>query len=208
MTPDQRAALHDLEAGVWFPSIHWDQTPTEPAEGLAISLAANLSRARETHRRQLDLNPNRIFLLGVDWRSYFTDEALPPGSDFWLKDENGEIVRSPTGSPQLNFFKSEVQDLIAKRIVAVERCGLYDGVMLDQFADHGAFGRQHHEFGTEEETIQSVLNIFRAVRSQVRKDFLILINANRTKATRYTEYVNGSFMEAGQAFTHSEFSGN
>ncbi len=205
LTPDQRAALHDLEAGVWFPSIHWDQTPAEPYEGLSTSLAANLSRARETHRRQLDLNPNRIFLLGVDWRSYFTDEALPPGSDFWLKNENGEIVRSPTGSPQLNFFKSEVQDLIAKRIVAVERCGLYDGVMLDQFADHGAFGRQHHEFGTEEETIQSVLNIFRAVRSQVRKDFLILINANRTKATRYTEYVNGSFMEAGQAFTHSEF---
>ena len=205
LTLDQRAALHDIHVGTWLPSIHWDQTPTEPAEGLATSLAANLSRARRALQRRFDLNPNLITLLAVNYRDHYTDEALPPDSDFWLKDENGEIVRSPAGSPQLNFFKSEVQDLIAKRIVAVERCGLYDGVILDQFADHGAFGRQHHEFGTEEETIQSVLNIFRAVRAQVRDDFLIMINANRTKATRYAEYVNGSSMESGQAFTHSDF---
>ena len=34
---------------------------------------------------------------------------------------------------------------------------------------------------TEEEMIQAFLNIFKAVRSHVREDFLILINANRTK---------------------------
>ena len=100
------------------------------------------------------------------------------------------------GSPQLNFLKPEVQDLIAKRIVAVERCGLYDGVMLDQFANHGVFG-WHLDLASEEEIIQAILNIFRAVREQTRDDFLILINANRTKATRYTEYVNGTFMETG-----------
>ena len=193
LTPEQRAALHDLDFGGGF-SVTWDLTPTEPFEGLATSLAGHLTHGRKTHQRQLDLNPNMIILFTVDYRSYFSDEALPPGSDFWLKDENGEIVRSPAGSPQLNFLKSEVQDLIVKRIIAIERCGFSDGVMLDQFAGHGAFG--NHIYGvTKEEMIQAILNIFRSVRSQVREDFLILINAGGGRITRYTEYVNGSFME-------------
>ena len=203
LTPDQRAALHDLDFGVWLPSIHWDQTPTEPTEGLATSLAANLSRARRTRQQRLDLNPNMVILFAVGLRGHYTDEAFPPNSDFYLKDENGEIVRRDTGSPNINFLKPEVQDLLVKRIIAIERCGLYDGVMIDQFADHGVFGI-HHNFATEEEIIQAFLNIFRAVREQTRDDFLIMLNTNRTKATRYAQYVNGSFMEAGQAFTHNE----
>ena len=204
LTPDQRSALHDLDFGIWLPSVHWDQTPTEPTEGLATSLAGNLSYSRESHQKRLDLNPNMILLFGVGFHSHYTDEAYPPDSDFWLRDENGEIVRRATGSPNINFLKPEVQDLLVKRIIAVERCGLYDGVMIDQFVEHGAWGS--HIYGvTEEDIIQAFLNLFRAVREQVRDDFLILINTNRTKATRYTEYVNGSFMEAGQAFTRSEF---
>ncbi|MYE91620.1 hypothetical protein F4X33_21785 [Candidatus Poribacteria bacterium] len=45
--------------------------------------------------------------------------------------------------------------------------------------------------------IQAHLNIFRRVREQVRDDFLIVINTNRSKATRFAEYVNGTFMETG-----------
>ncbi len=203
LTPNQRSALHDLDFGVWLPSIHWDQTPTEPFEGLATSLAGNLSRSRETHRQRLDLNPNMIFLFGVGFHSHYADEAYPPNSDFWLTDDNGEIIRSPAGSPRINFLKPEVQDLLVKRIVAVERCGLYDGVMIDQFVEHGAW--VSHIYGvTEEDIIQAFLNIFRSVREQTRDDFLILLNTNRTRATRYAKYVNGSFMEAGQAFTHNE----
>ena len=194
LTPNQRAALHDLDFGVWF-SFNWDQTPTEPFDGIATSLAGNLSYSRETHRQRLDLNPNMLFLFTVGFHSN-SDEAYPPGSDFWLRDENGEIIRRDTGSPNINFLNPEVQDLLVKRIIAVERCGLYDGVMIDQFVNHGAWGS--HIYGvSEEEIIQAFLNIFRAVRSQVREDFLILINANRSKATRYTEYVNGTFMETG-----------
>ena len=198
-TGDQRAALHDLDFGGGF--VGWNQTPTEPAEGLATSLGGHLTHGRKTHQRRLDLNPNMIILFTVDYRSYFSDKALPPGSDLWLRDENDEIVRSPAGSPQLNFLKSEVQDLIVKRIIAVERCGLYDGVMLDQFAGHGAFGNRIYG-ATKEEMIQAILNIFRSVREQTRDDFLILINANRTKATRYTEYVNGTFMETDSDYQY------
>ena len=130
--------------------------------------------------------------------SHYTDEAYPPSSDFWLKDSNGEIARKPSGSPLINFLKPEVQDLIIKRIIAVERCGLYDGIMLDGFNHNGtAFTDRHLYPYTDEDIIQAVLNIFKAVREQVRDDFLILVNANRSKATRYTEYVNGTFMETG-----------
>ena len=193
LTPDQRIALHDLDLGVWL--VGWDQTPTEPAEGLGTSLAGNLSRSRETHRTHLDLNPNLLTFLTVDWRTYFNDGILPPGSDFWVTDSNGEIVRSRAGSPYLNILKPEVQDLIAKRIIAVERCGLYDGVLLDQF-DNVGWGE--HIYGvTKDEIIQATQNILQAARSQVREDFLIVVNAGRTKVTRYTEYVNGTFMETG-----------
>ena len=200
LTPDQRIALHDLDFGVGY-RVGWDQTPTEPAEGLGTSLAGYVERGRETHKKQLQLNPNLIALFPVSYRSYFSDKGLPPGSDFWLTDSNGEIVRSPAGSPQLNFLKPEVQDLIAKRIVAVERCGLYDGVFLDQFANNGVFG-WHRDSASEEEIIQAILNIFRSVREQTRDDFLIIINANRSKATRYTEYVNGTFMETGSDYAY------
>ena len=195
LTPNQRAALHDLDFGVWF-SFNWDQTPTEPFDGLATSLAGNLSYSRETHRQRFALNPNMLVLFGVGFHSHYSDEAYPPGSDYFLRDENGEIIRRDTGSPNINFLNPEVQDLLVKRIIAVERCGLYDGVMIDQFVNHGAWGS--HIYGvSEEEIIQAFLNIFRAVREQTRDDFLILINANRSKATRYTEYVNGTFMETG-----------
>ena len=193
LTPDQRSALHDLDFGVGF-SVGWDQTPTEPYEGLGTSLAGNLSYSRETHRRRLALNPNMLILFTVGFHSHYSDEAYPPGSDYYLRDENGELIRRDTGSPNINFLHPEVQDLLAKRIIAVERCGLYDGVMIDQFADHGAW--PHLIYGvSKEEIIQAFTNIFKAVRQQVREDFLILVNAGREKLPRYAEYVNGTFME-------------
>ena len=195
LTPDQRAALHDLDFGVWF-SFNWDQTPTEPFDGIATSLAGNLSHSRETHRQRLAQNPNMLVLFSVGFHSHYSDEAYPPGSDYFLRDENGEIIRRDTGSPNINFLHPEVQDLLVKRIIAIERCGLYDGVMIDQFVDHGAWGSDIYGVA-EEDIIQAFSNIFRTVREQTRDDFLILINTNRSKATRYTEYVNGTFMETG-----------
>ncbi len=193
LTLDQRSALHDLYFSPWF--VGWDQNPTEPAEGIATSLAGNLARGREKHQRRLDLNPNMLFLFTVPTHSDYI-ETFPPNSDFLLKDENGEIIASDDFVAQINFLKPEVQDLLVKRIIAVERCGFYDGVMLDEFLNHGAWGSDIYGI-SEEEIIQAFLNIFRAVRSQARDDFLILINANRTKPIRYAAYVNGSFMETG-----------
>ena len=198
LTPDQRAALHDFDLGVWY-KVNWDQTPTEPYEKIATSLAGNLSRSRETHQTHLDLNPNLISLLTVNHITHFNDEAFPPDTDFWARDENGEIARRPTGSPIINFLKPEVQDLLAKRIIAVERCGLYDGVHLDQWGDgiNLRFDKRYFPV-PDEDILQARLNILRSVREQVRDDFLIVVNGGLQKITHYAEYINGSFMETGR----------
>ena len=200
LTKDQRAALHDLTTRTGF-YVDWDATPTEPTSGLATSLGGNLALSRERLQRRISLNPNMVSLDTINFHTHFTEDVYPPGSDFWLRDENGEIIRHHTGSPFINFLKPEVQELLVKRVVAIARCGLFDGVMIDQFVNHGA-GRSHIYGVSREEMIQAFLNIFRAIREQVRDDFLILINTNRSKATRYTEYVNGTFMEAGHDYVY------
>ena len=50
--------------------------------------------------------------------------------------------------------------------------------------------------------IQAYFNILREIRQQVRDDFLIIVNANYTKPTRFAEFINGIFME-----THKDHPG-
>ena len=206
LTWEQRNVLHDLY--VAFPrfGLNWDTTLAEPTYGVATQRAGSLERAREIRQQRLAQNPNMIFLPDVRIYHHDTPEAFPPDSDFWLRDAQGQIIRNANNEYLIDFLKPEVQKLLIKRIIALERCGFYDGVFLDGFHNNftGFMGRQHYPV-THEEIIQVMLNILRAVRSQVREDFLVLINTNRTKATRYTEYVNGTFMET---LTDNHFSDN
>ena len=195
LTWEQRNVLHDLYWNANF-GLNWDTTLAEPTYGLATSFAGDLAEARETRQRRLAQNPNMIFLRSIRIFNHQSLEAFPSNSDFWLRDAQGQIVRNSANEYVFNFFKPEVQDLLIKRIIAIARCGLYDGVLLDSFNRHGTRpARERFYRITDEEMIQAHLNMFRAVRSQVRDDFLIVINTNRSKATRFAEYVNGTFME-------------
>ena len=208
LTEEQRIVLHDLHWHLRFESsIAWNRTPTEPTPGLATSLAGPLAHAREVRQRRLDQNPNMVFIGSVVIHDFFNLDTYPPGSDFWLRDENGEVVRKKTGQYLINFLKPEVQELIAKRIIAFDRCGLYDGIFIDGFANNGTgfSGRNSYPY-TDEEIIHAYLDIFREARKHVRDDFLILVNGGRSKPTRVTEYVNGTFMETDKdhpgGYTH------
>ena len=132
LTWDQRVALHDLHWSPFF-GLHWRRTPTEPTHGVATSLAGDLANAREVRQRRLDQNPNMVFLVEVRIHGHFTEEEYPPGSDFWLRDAQNQILRDRDGQYLINFLKPEVQELLAKRMIAVERCGVFDGVMIDGF---------------------------------------------------------------------------
>ena len=82
-----------------------------------------------------------IFLPDIRIYHHDTPEAFPTGSDFWLRDAQGQIIRNANNEYLINFLKPEVQKLLIKRIIALERCGLYDGVFLDSF--HNNFTRIH-----------------------------------------------------------------
>ena len=194
LTRDQRIALHDL---YWdccpFPGLGWYGALNF---GISTSIGGNLEAAYEVHQRQTAQNPNMIFFAGVSIHQHGSLEAFPPDSDFWLRDASGQILGNQDDQYLINFLKPEVQDLLIKRIIAIERCGFYDGVFFDGFAHNGTgFVGRHLYPATDEEIIQAYTNIFQAVRAQVRDDFLILINTNDSKPTRYTEFINGIWME-------------
>ena len=201
LTWEQRNVLHDLHWEPGFETIDWDITPDELAPGVSTSLAGNLNRAHKVRQRRLNQNPNMIFLGGFPNTAHFTVDSFPPDSDFWLRDANGEILRKADGKLLIDFVKPEVQDLMIKRAIAFARCGLYDGIMLDEFARNGTgFSRRYLYPYTDEEIIQAYTNIFQAIRSQVPDDFLIIINANDTKPTRYAAFINGTMMETGKDY--------
>ena len=187
LTVDQRYALHDL---FWNPmhewGIEWDATPAEPTYGLATSLQDNSEYIRQVRQQWLEINPNMIFLGDMNLSYHWEIEAFPPGSDFWIRDDQGQILQNDVGEYLIDFYKPEVQNLFAKRIIGIAQCGLFDGVMLDSLdrsADPDIW-----------------INMFRTVRSQVHEDFLILVNTNRDKIPHYAEYVNGTFMETGKDY--------
>ena len=172
LTWEQRNALHDLYVGFPRFGLNWDTTLAEPTYGVATQRAGYLERAGEIREWRLAQNPNMIFLPDIRIYHHDTPEAFPPDSDFWLRDAQGQIIRNANNEYLINFLKPEVQDLLIKRIIALERCGLYDGVFLDGFNNNftGFMGRWHYPV-TNEEIIQVMLNILQSVRSQVREDF-------------------------------------
>ena len=198
----ERAAMHDLSWGPFFwITSNWVITEHSPHWGIQTSIT--VQNGPQIRDKFLAQNPNHIFLAHILLHVHVDPKAFPPNSDFWLRDASGQIVRNQEGEYHINFLKTEVQQLLINRILAIARCGVYDGVFFDGFARHGTgfVGRHLYPY-TDEEIIQAYLNIFRAVRSKVRDDFLILINANDTKPTRYTKFVNGTFME-----THKDYPG-
>ena len=202
LTWEQRNVLHDLH---WYPrfehNIDWDLTPAIPTTGFATELAGPLSVTHEIRQRRLSQNPNMIFLGGTGTNVTSGDYDFPLDSDFLLRDLNGQILTKRDGTPLVDFVKPEVQDLIIKRIVAFDRCGFYDGVMFDEFHSHGTgFSGRHHYPYTDEEMILAYTNILREIRKQVREDFLIIVNANYTKPTRFAEFINGTMMETRKTY--------
>ena len=210
LSDEKRLSLHDLmSARKVNQTLIWDLTPAEPTYGLATQLAGNIDFDISNSQKQLELNPNMIFIRGLEWFSTATLDAFPPDSDFWLRDNNNNILYSQGkySAPQINFANLQFQDLLVKRIVAIDRCGLDDGVFFDGFFAQatGFIGRGLHPIN-DKEFINGWRDIFTKVRAQVRDDFLIIVNANRTKLPHYAEFINGTFMETGQdhpnGYTH------
>lgn len=199
LTWEQRNVLHDLHWSVGFGTV-WDTTITETHLGVATSLAVDLAEAQDIRRRRLAQNPNMIFIRGMSVITGHEHEH-PPDTNYWLRDANGEIVRTHDGTPIVNILNPETQDLLVQRVIAYDRCGVLDGVEIDNIGNSGLKWKRYFPRGvTAEDIDQALLNIFRSVRQHVRDDFLIIINTNWSKPIHYGEYLNGIFMETGRNY--------
>ena len=189
---------HDLAFSLTF-GLNWHTTPSQSTRGLATQVAGNLEAAQNERDRLLALNPNIIFLRHIIIHGVSPSE-FPPDSDFLLRNDRGEIVYSEIiNAAMINLINPKVQDHFIERIVNIAECGLYDGIMIDGFAWNatGFVGRDVYPH-TNEEIIAATTRILHEARNRVREDFLILVNAGRSKPTAYAEYIDGSFMELGR----------
>ncbi len=190
---------HDLAFSLTF-ELDWRTTPSQSTRGLATRVGGNLETAQEERDRLLALNPNIVTLRHIIINGSGDLSRYPPNSDFWLKNDDGQIVYSEIlNGPMVNFMNPELQDIIIERMVSIAECGLYDGIMIDGFAWNatGFVGRDVFPH-TDEEIIAATVRILREARNRVREDFLILINGGRSRPTAYADYVDGSFMELGR----------
>ena len=212
---DELFTLHDLHISDFTPynqsgaNIRGRITVSAPIEGLTTQLTGDIELAKTIRQRRLELNPNYLFLFSMSW-SFSSPGEFPEDSDFWARDANGNRVRTGHIVDDLyiwNYLNPEVQDLIVERTVSYSECGLFDGMLLDGFVDNGiGYNRQGFPEATDAELLAAVTGILRKIRERVREDFLIIVNANRTKPTAYTEYVNGTVMEVdaeyGRVYTY------
>ncbi|MDE0314263.1 MAG: leucine-rich repeat domain-containing protein [Candidatus Poribacteria bacterium] len=209
--PEKNIHKYDLHYGHLFGiRTDWDKTVDKPTHGLATQITGDIKKAKAFRDALLQKNPNMIFLLQLRVHNHLPSNgatAFPEGSDFYLRDRNGNIIRNSVGEYMMNILNQDLQDVLIDRIVGFSQCGIFDGVLLDGFLNHGIGAAGSHFYPTltdvpltPETIIEAHLRILRGVREHARDDFLIIVNANHSKPTRYAEYINGSSMEPGEDY--------
>ena len=172
--------------------------------GKGWDLRSPLSASIQVRDDYLALNPNMIFIIEISMRD-LDKTRFPTNSPYWVKDANGQPVAGTWGTYLLNFTHPGVQDMIVGQVLAVDRCGLYDGVFLDWWSERTAvladgsnlFAGGYVGFDAEQRARN---NILQRIRSQVRPNFLILANTNWATIPRTGSHINGSFMETGTPY--------
>ena len=195
----EQIALHDL----YFCCLIFGQEFQGTPEGKRVM--GEMTQAIEKRDAYLDQNPNMLFIVGLAMREAYP-RSYPEDSPYWLRDENGErIVAYKDGALFLDFTKPVVIDKIAQEAIAVAKCGLYDGIFFDWWNEHGpvladsSVGWRNGYRGNELEQ-RARDEILRRIRTEVRDDFLILVNGNRRTMPRTGWAINGTFMETGKDY--------
>ena len=154
--------------------------------GDAVVIRGSLDSMVQVRDDYIAQNPNMIFLAGLSavWEGL---DTFPPDSDYWLRDEQGEILPA-WDSGLVNLNHPEVQKRIIDRAVAVSECGLYDGIFFDGWSEWHA-----NYYGT----LDGAEAILKGIRERVREDFLIVVNTNTWTAPVSAPYINGLFLESG-----------
>ena len=204
LSDDEELVYHDLFWGGPGFHLQWHPTPR------GIRLFGRIDDAHWKREYLLSQNPNFLRLVSLD---YIDADPSDYSEDWhhWIRDENGDRVRAYAGGSTflIDFTHPVVQDILIQKVLAVAKCGLYDGIFLGRWQegevtledDKGGYYR-----GVEAEW-SARISMMRRIREVVDDDFLIVVNTGRTKARLSAPYINGAFIETildegATAYTH------
>ena len=180
-------AQHDLMWG----DVSFELEPKVTDHG--TWMAGDLDFARERRNRFLANNPSMLFLLEIRMVTFPT-WWFPESWPHWFRDEQGQRIEG-SGRARVDFAHPEVQDYIVRRVLAVARCGLYDGVFIDHGGEdiNALEGRRTHQ-----EVLAARVSILESIRAHAHPEFLIIVNTGQLTIPLTGKYINGLFMETGQ----------
>ena len=161
---------------------------------IGVHLIGDFQRAKERRDALLAFNPDAILLVPVIYYSGLSVHRYPEDGvlqALWLRDENGNRVVDSWGAALLDFTLPETQKYAIDQAKAIAACGLFDGIFLDHWSE----GRRLREIRSLEAEHIARDNILQSIRDTVDDDFLIMVNTNEDKISRWAEYVNGTYME-------------
>ena len=180
-------SYHDLYFGT-PPMLHLRFVET----GQGVHLAGDLSNAMKEREILEDKNPNLVLLAVINYYSGIPAQDYREDLPYFLRDENGDpVIDEYWGEALLDFTLPQTQNWVIQQAVAVFKCGLFDGILLDHWNED----RRLKEHRTLEEEHAARDAILTGIREAVSDDFLIMANTNHSKIPRWASYINGTFME-------------
>ena len=208
LSRQDREAYHDLGWRNFF-GLHWRETTS------GYRLMGSMKQAIARRDALLDKNPNMLFLVEISLRESNLN-TWDEDWEYWIRDSAGNLVRAwhhlfpGRGSYLIDFTRPEVQDIIIQQVVAVAKCGLYDGIVFDWWHENHVTLFDWYDpskrYSTLEVELQARLSIVQRIREKVPDDFLIIGNTNRRKIPITAPYLNGGHMETGRdndsGYTH------
>ena len=192
-------AYHDLHWNSLLFDMQWHPT----SEGLRTFL--HVEAAKGQRDNILSLNPNMISIATMNYHGANPGD-YPEDWPYWLRDEAGNRIEHVEwgGGFSIDFTHPEIQDLLVSRAIEFAKCGLFDGIFMDWWRDdwRDSGMDQYYAYDVSEAAI-TMLRRMREGVDEVRDDFLIIVNGNRTKLPRSAPYINGTFMETTYGYSHT-----
>ena len=196
--------------GIAYHDLYWHGLPfgvrwLNTDEGYTL-FSYDIEQSIAERDELLSMNPNMLFLAEVRYRDAVPDRDYPEDFPYWVRDENGNLVRAWAENKLflLDFTNPEFQDIVVRKVVAISKFGLFDGIVFDWWhesivtlSDWNDWSKQ---YSTVEAELEARLSIVRRIREQVRDDFLIIGNTNRRRIPVTAPYLNGGYMETNRDY--------
>ena len=206
--------FHDL---LFAGSIHYGDDLHFQKSTLGADVILRENIPQELHAYYHARNPNFVSLYWWEFFAWGPDDVFPDEDPkYWMTTRAGNrIPYSNSGSNlYINIVDPEVQEILIRQAVGMATCGLFDGVMIDNFAGGPrrivSIDDRDSLKASSEEIEAAVIHIFSEIRARVPDDFIIIVNAGANKMESLSELINGSYVEfvrePGKYYNYEELS--